>query len=61
MSDRTAGFGIEDLTTAAPSAQRPLRSANCNRCGFTVNPRPWGCKNPCQNCGTVYPLGDCSD
>ena len=20
-----------------------------------------GCKNPCPNCGTIYPLGDCSD
>jgi len=33
----------------------------CNRCGFTVPSRAWGCKNPCPNCGTVYPLGDCSD
>jgi len=23
--------------------------------------RALGCKNPCANCGTVYPLGDCSD
>ena len=23
--------------------------------------RARGCKNPCPNCGTVYPLGDCSD
>jgi len=33
----------------------------CNRCGFEVRPRAWGCKNPCPNCGTVYPPGDCSD
>ncbi|HLS47790.1 MAG TPA: hypothetical protein VK012_04680 [Gemmatimonadales bacterium] len=33
----------------------------CQRCGFRVVVRPWGCKNPCPNCGTVYPLGDCSD
>jgi hypothetical protein len=34
----------------------------CNRCGFViVVVRAWGCKNPCANCGTVYPLGDCSD
>ena len=33
----------------------------CNRCGFPVVSRPMGCKNPCANCGTVYPLGDCSD
>ena len=35
--------------------------AACQRCGFPVNYRPFGCKNPCANCGTVYPLGDCSD
>ena len=33
----------------------------CNRCGFPVSSRALGCKNPCANCGTVYPLGDCSD
>ena len=33
----------------------------CNRCGFEVRSLPWGCKNPCTNGGTVYPLGDCSD
>jgi hydroxyacylglutathione hydrolase len=33
----------------------------CLRCGAEVRPRPWGCKNPCPNCGFVYPLGDCSD
>lgn len=33
----------------------------CLRCGFPVVPRPSGCKNPCHNCGFVYPLGDCSD
>ena len=31
------------------------------RCGVAVPSRPFGCKNPCPNCGTVYPLGDCSD
>lgn len=36
-------------------------SLTCQRCGFPVVSRPWGCKNPCANCGTVYPLGDCSD
>ena len=35
--------------------------AACQRCGFTVASRPFGCKNPCPNCGTIYPLGDCSD
>ena len=33
----------------------------CNRCGFPVSARARGCKNPCSNCGTIYPLGDCSD
>lgn len=33
----------------------------CLRCGEEVRRKPWGCKNPCPNCGFVYPLGDCSD
>ena len=33
----------------------------CLRCGAEVRPRPWGCRNPCANCGFIYPLGDCSD
>jgi len=33
----------------------------CLRCGAAVKAKPWGCKNPCPNCGFVYPLGDCSD
>ncbi len=33
----------------------------CQRCDFPVPTRAMGCKNPCPNCGTVYPLGDCSD
>lgn len=33
----------------------------CQRCGFVVPPKLMGCKNPCPNCGTVYPHGDCSD
>jgi len=44
-------------TSTRHSAPPPL----CNRCHFPVSTRPWGCKNPCPNCGTVYPLGDCSD
>jgi predicted RNA-binding Zn-ribbon protein involved in translation (DUF1610 family) len=39
----------------------PAPRPRCNRCGFEVPARMWGCKNPCPNCGTVYPLGDCSD
>jgi hypothetical protein len=42
---------------AAPSRELP----RCLRCGFAVISLPWGCKNPCRNCGFVYPLGDCSD
>ncbi len=61
MSDRTAGFGREVALPPPPPAAAPVSPPVCNRCGFVVVVRPWGCKNPCQNCGTVYPLGDCSD
>lgn len=41
---------------------RMVPDANaCLRCGAEVKSKPWGCKNPCANCGFVYPLGDCSD
>jgi len=43
------------------SASRSLLPIPCLCCGFPVVPRPFGCKNPCHNCGFVYPLGDCSD
>ncbi len=33
----------------------------CLKGGAEVRPKPWGCKDPCPNCGFVYPLGDCSD
>lgn len=33
----------------------------CLNCGAPVREKPWGCKNPCPNCGHIYPLGDCSD
>ena len=33
----------------------------CLRCGAEVRAKARGCKNPCENCGFVYPLGDCSD
>lgn len=39
----------------------PADTPRCLRCGFPVVVLPWGCKNPCRNCGFVYPLGDCSD
>lgn len=46
---------------SAPLPRRPAAPMVCNRCGFAVLSQPWGCKNPCANCGTIYPLGDCSD
>jgi len=52
------------LSPSKPSGRLtawPPDRLTCNRCGFAVTSRPWGCKNPCPNCGTVYPLGDCSD
>jgi hypothetical protein len=49
------------VVPAAPPPRRPAAPLTCQRCGFPVSGRPQGCKNPCRNCGTVYPLGDCSD
>jgi predicted RNA-binding Zn-ribbon protein involved in translation (DUF1610 family) len=50
------------MVTSAPElTARPADRPLCNRCGFPVLSRAFGCKNPCPNCGTVYPLGDCSD
>jgi len=46
--------------TVSPAAGSTAVPA-CNRCGFPVTSRALGCKNPCANCGTIYPLGDCSD
>jgi hypothetical protein len=47
---------------ARVAAQLPVESGGlCQRCGFPVPRRLMGCKNPCRNCGTVYPFGDCSD
>jgi lipopolysaccharide biosynthesis regulator YciM len=51
-------IGPDNVTPSRLAASPPL---TCNRCGFPVRSKPWGCKNPCANCGTVYPLGDCSD
>ncbi len=68
MSDVSAARRLVGTLTAAagapmaePQGRRVAESPPCNRCGFPVTVRPWGCKNPCANCGTVYPLGDCSD
>jgi predicted RNA-binding Zn-ribbon protein involved in translation (DUF1610 family) len=47
--------------TALEPPPRSVPPPTCNRCGFEVPVRAAGCKNPCPNCGTVYPLGDCSD
>jgi len=69
--DRT-GTAILDAATedaadllAVSSSDRPFARSpsrpHCLRCGFEVRDRAYGCKNPCPNCGTVYPLGDCSD
>jgi predicted RNA-binding Zn-ribbon protein involved in translation (DUF1610 family) len=33
----------------------------CVRCNFEVPDTARGCRNPCPNCGMLYPLGDCSD
>ncbi|HEU4571010.1 MAG TPA: hypothetical protein VFS07_10600 [Gemmatimonadales bacterium] len=46
---------------APPPDHARAEGAPCQRCGFLVPPRLMGCKNPCPNCGTVYPHGDCSD
>ena len=47
--------------TVRPSDPARAEGAPCQRCGFPVPPKLMGCKNPCPNCGTVYPHGDCSD
>lgn len=48
-------------TDDPPADPRSATRPTCNRCGFEVPSRLLGCKNPCPNCGTIYPLGDCSD
>lgn len=64
-TDRTTAHGtIDDAPAAAVVPAVPdsiAATPACQRCGFPVVSRPWGCRNPCANCGTVYPLGDCSD
>jgi len=44
-----------------PTALTVPTVPTCQRCSFPVPFRLSGCKNPCANCGTIYPLGDCSD
>ncbi len=55
--------GTERIRGVSPESSGPSAGnlPVCQRCGFPVASRPFGCKNPCTNCGTVYPLGDCSD
>ena len=60
LSD-AATVGLSDGATVASREAPTVASRTCNRCGFPVASRAFGCKNPCPNCGTVYPLGDCSD
>lgn len=47
--------------SARPAGPPPDTGLQCLYCGFPVVSRPWGCRNPCGNCGCIYPLGDCSD
>jgi hypothetical protein len=51
-------FARDDIARPLPHAAAP---PTCLRCNFPVPVRAMGCKNPCPNCGTLYPLGDCSD
>jgi predicted Zn-ribbon and HTH transcriptional regulator len=53
----------QTVSTLSSRAERGILVAapGCQRCNFSVPARAMGCKNPCPNCGTVYPLGDCSD
>ena len=59
--ERRAAEAPPPLDIAARAPPRPSAGAPCQRCGFPVPPKLMGCKNPCPNCGTVYPHGDCSD
>jgi hypothetical protein len=54
---RSLAFARDDIAPRALGPDTP----RCQRCNFPVTARTVGCKNPCPNCGTVYPLGDCSD
>ena len=48
---------VDPTVLTVPTVPTPT----CQRCSFPVPFRLSGCKNPCANCGTIYPLGDCSD
>jgi hypothetical protein len=61
---RQEGIRLTDRARHGPPARltdRPSARPSCLRCNFEVSPTAFGCKNPCPNCGTLYPLGDCSD
>jgi len=49
------------LTVLTVPTVPTVPTPTCQRCSFPVPFRLSGCKNPCANCGTIYPLGDCSD
>jgi len=64
----TDGAGVGERGGGRDPQAQPIRQAagppdrpTCQRCNFPVQDRAAGCKNPCPNCGTIYPLGDCSD
>lgn len=59
MNGETGGGVDPDAVPAVPPSS--ISRLSCQRCGFPVPDRMWGCKNPCTNCGFIYPLGDCSD
>jgi predicted RNA-binding Zn-ribbon protein involved in translation (DUF1610 family) len=59
MGARQPAAGAAGLREHGRGSSVPVPA--CQRCHFPVPARAMGCKNPCPNCGTVYPLGDCSD
>src|SRR2546426_5021674 len=42
-------------TPSSPASTVSPERPACLRCGAEVRPKPWGCKNPCPNCGYTYP------
>lgn len=54
-------------TPQAPRGRRavppaaPASGPYCVQCGSPVPDRSLGCRWPCENCGFLYPQGDCSD
>jgi hypothetical protein len=58
---RNGGTAVGESSKDLPPYRLTALPPTCNRCGFPLPGQTWGCKNPCLNCGTLYPLGDCSD